>query len=96
MKLPRHTPQQVLVVIENLRHANFESVGLGLLALAILIFWPKKWRAVPASIVAVVVPTIVIAVFHPAVQTIGTKFGGIPADCRRSLCRMSVLRRFRN
>ncbi len=76
--MPRHTPDQVLVVVENLRHMNIQLVGIGLLALAILIFWPKKWRVVPASIVAVVVPTIVIAIFHPAVQTIGTKFGGIP------------------
>lgn len=78
MTMPRHTPEQVRTVIENLHHTNFESVGIGLLALAILLFWPKKWRAVPASIVGVILPTVVIAVFHPDVQTIGTKFGGIP------------------
>jgi len=34
---------------------------------------------VPASIVAVIVPTIVVVAMHPGVQTIGTKFGGIPS-----------------
>src|SRR5439155_109417 len=37
------------------------------------------WQAVPASIVAVIVPTIVVVAMHPGVQTIGTKFGGIPS-----------------
>src|SRR5205085_7772970 len=53
--------------------------ALGLLALAILILWPKKWQAVPASIVAVIVPTIAVVAMHLGVQTVGTKFGGIPS-----------------
>ena len=79
IKMPRHTPEQVIAVATHLREANPLSVGLGLLALAILLFWPRRWKAVPPSIVAVIVPTVVVAVFALHVHTIGSEFGGIPA-----------------
>jgi SulP family sulfate permease len=62
---------------------HFESVngaalGLGLLSLAILLLLPRLTKRVPASIVAVVICTVAVAVFHLPVETIGSKFGGIP------------------
>jgi SulP family sulfate permease len=63
--------------------AHFESVngaalGLGLLSLAILLFFPRFTKRVPGSIVAVIVCTLIVEVFHLPVETIGSKFGGIP------------------
>lgn len=78
LKMPHHTPQQFWAIVTHLPSANWQSVTLGLLALMILIFWPKKWRAVPASIVAVIVPTICVVIFKTPVHTIGSEFGGIP------------------
>ncbi|PYL88106.1 MAG: sodium-independent anion transporter, partial [Verrucomicrobia bacterium] len=78
-QMPRHTLEQVWTIAQHLGETHGPALALGLLALAILILWPKKWQAVPASIVAVIVPTIVVVAMHPGVQTIGTKFGGIPS-----------------
>jgi len=78
VKMPAHTPQQVAAITQNLARTQGPALGLGLLALAILIFWPKAWRRVPASIVAVVVTTVLVAAFKIEVPTIGSKFGGIP------------------
>ncbi len=58
--------------------ANWAAFGVGLATLAILIVLPRFMRRMPASIVAVLVCTIVCAVFHLPVETIGSKFGGIP------------------
>jgi SulP family sulfate permease len=63
--------------------AHFESVngtalGLGLLSLAILLLLPRFTKRVPGSIVAVVVCTVAVELFHLPVETIGSKFGGIP------------------
>jgi SulP family sulfate permease len=63
--------------------AHFESVngaalGLGLLSLAILLLLPRFTKRVPGSIVAVIVCTVAVEVFHLPVETIGSKFGGIP------------------
>ncbi len=64
--------------------AHFESVngaalGLGLCSLAILLLLPRFTKRVPGSIVAVIVCTVAVEVFHLPVETIGSKFGGIPA-----------------
>jgi SulP family sulfate permease len=79
IKMPRHTPDQIMAIASHLREANGISVGLGLIALAVLVLWPQRWRAVPPSIVAVVIPTVLVAVFSLHVHTIGSEFGGIPA-----------------
>src|SRR5256886_2275898 len=78
-QMPHHTLAQVWTIAQHLCETHAPALALGLLALAILILWPKKWQAVPTSIVAVIVPTIVVAIMHLGVQTVGTKFGGIPS-----------------
>jgi SulP family sulfate permease len=57
---------------------NPAALALGLATLAILILLPRLTRRVPASIVAVLGCTAVSALFHLPVETIGTRFGGIP------------------
>ena len=76
--MPRHTPHQIATVVVNLPHVHGATLGIGLLALAILVLWPKRWRRVPSSIVAVVVCTLVAVAMKLDVATIGSKFGGIP------------------
>ncbi len=77
--MPLHTIHQLATLAQHIFETHAPTVALGALALALSFFWPKKWRAIPPSIVAIVVPTVLIALLHPqGVQTIGTKFGGIP------------------
>jgi SulP family sulfate permease len=57
---------------------NPQALGLGLGTLAILVILPRVTRRVPASIVAVLVCTAVSVFFHLPVETIGSRFGGIP------------------
>ncbi|HWT66625.1 MAG TPA: SulP family inorganic anion transporter [Terracidiphilus sp.] len=57
---------------------NAQALGLGALTLAILIFLPRLTRRIPASIVGVLVATAVAYAGHLQVETIGTRFGGIP------------------
>jgi SulP family sulfate permease len=57
---------------------NPYAVGLGFCTLAILLIVPRINRRIPASIVAVLACTAASAFFHLPVETIGTRFGGIP------------------
>jgi len=57
---------------------NCAAVGLGVGTLAILLLMPRVTKRLPASIVAVVGCTAICYVFHLPVETIGSKFGGIP------------------
>jgi len=79
---PEHEPAEFLPRMAALFRAgatlHWPTLGLSLLALAILLLWPKRWSRVPASIVAVVAGTVLVAVFRAPVETIGSRFGGIP------------------
>lgn len=57
---------------------NPYALGLGLGTLAILLIIPRLNRRIPASIIAVLVCTFAAASLHLPVETIGTRFGGIP------------------
>ena len=46
--------------------------------LAIILLWPRVSRRIPGSIVAVFACTAASAALHLHIQTIGTRFGGIP------------------
>ena len=51
---------------------------VGGVSLAIILFWPLVTKRVPGSIVALLAGTAMAVVFKLPVETIGTKFGGIP------------------
>jgi SulP family sulfate permease len=57
---------------------NPAALGIGLGTLAILLLMPRFTKRVPASIVALLAATGVCYVFHLPVETIGSRFGGIP------------------
>ena len=49
-----------------------------LATLAIMLILPRFTKRVPASIVALLACTVAVRCFHLPVETIGTRFGGIP------------------
>ncbi|MBR5090504.1 MAG: STAS domain-containing protein [Ruminiclostridium sp.] len=49
---------------------NWEALAVGALSLAILIFWPKKLEKIPASLIAVVVCSALVALTNINVNTI--------------------------
>ena len=57
---------------------NGVAVGLASAALAITLLVPRLVPRVPGSIVALVLTTAAVALFHLPVETIGSAFGGIP------------------
>ena len=76
--VPSEFLPRIKLLIAHWESLNWASVGLGLGALAILLVMPRFTKRVPASIVALLVCTGVSLVFHLPVETIGSKFGGIP------------------
>ena len=55
------------------------AVGVSLLALAIIVLWPRVSRRIPAPFVALIVTTAVVQLFGIPVETIGSRFGEISA-----------------
>ncbi|MDD3276549.1 MAG: SulP family inorganic anion transporter, partial [Kiritimatiellales bacterium] len=51
------------------------SAGLGLLALLIMIIWPRVTRRIPGSLIAILVTTLLVTLLKLPVETIGSRFG---------------------
>ena len=52
------------------------AVGLG--SLLIIVLWPKVTRRIPGQLVAIIIATFAVQFFHVPVDTIATRFGGVP------------------
>lgn len=50
---------------------NWQAFVVGIIALAILIFWPKKLQMIPASLIAVIVCSLMVNLLNMNVNTIG-------------------------
>jgi SulP family sulfate permease len=78
-KVPADFLEKMKVLGEHAQTVNWPTVALSAVSLAIIVLWPKHWaRRIPGSIVAMVLGTVAVAVFKLQVETIGTRFGGIP------------------
>lgn len=57
---------------------QFQAVSIGLLTLLIIIYWPRVTRRIPGSFVAIILTTLIVKILHLPVETIGSRFGGVP------------------
>src|SRR5438477_11921925 len=63
----------------NFGTVQWPAVALALGSVSIILFWPKRLaRRVPGSIVVVILGTALVSLFRFPVETIGSRFGGIP------------------
>jgi sulfate permease, SulP family len=66
------------VLAENIGTVNGSTVAIAAATLAIILSWPRISRRIPGSILAVLACTAASVLLHLHVETIGTRFGGIP------------------
>ena len=75
-------PSEFLARIRMLLHyvgtTRWQTVAVAATSLAIILLWPRLTKRVPGSIVALLLSTAAVAGFHLPIETIGSKFGGIP------------------
>lgn len=78
-QVPADFTDKVYALASSASSTNLHALALAVASFLLIWFWPKKWgRVVPASIVAVIAGTAFVALSHFPVETIGSKFGGIP------------------
>ncbi|MCI0746470.1 MAG: sulfate permease [Verrucomicrobia subdivision 3 bacterium] len=78
-KVPPEFIEKMRVLFENLDTLQWPTVVLAAASFAIIKLWPRNWqRRLPGSIIALVAGTAVVALCQIPVETIGSKFGGIP------------------
>ena len=70
-------PRMKLLLV-HMPSLNWQALALGAATLTIMLVLPCITRRVPASIVALLACTITCFLFHLPIETIGSRFGGIP------------------
>lgn len=75
---PIETLEKVEAIWMNLRTVNWQAICIGALSLAILIIWPKFFKKIPGSLIAVLVSAAVVEILKLDVNTIGKAFATIP------------------
>ncbi|HOJ06465.1 MAG: sulfate permease [Ignavibacteriota bacterium] len=59
---------------------NYNVVIIALLALLIMILWPRITHKIPGSLIAIIATTVIVIVFELPVDTIGSRFGEISSN----------------
>jgi SulP family sulfate permease len=59
---------------------NINTMLIGILALAIILVWPRLNKKIPGALIALIVTSVTVQLFDLNVATIGTKFGEISSD----------------
>jgi SulP family sulfate permease len=88
-KMPANSLSQLHVIGSHLHSINPAAVVIGLATLAIIVVWPKAYQAItpgwrrwlaraPGTIAALVLATLAVKLFGLQVDTVGSRFGGIP------------------
>jgi SulP family sulfate permease len=93
-RMPANFFSQLSAIWQAIGTINPAAFGLGVVSLTVVVLWPKsykpndgRWRRwlarVPGTIVVLVLGTAVVALAGLPVETIGSRFGGIPQGLPR-------------
>lgn len=88
-RMPVNSLSQVHTLGSQLHTINMSAFAVGLVALILVVVWPKSyqqvkpgWRrwlaVVPGTLAALIVGTLLVKILALPVETIGSRFGGIP------------------
>jgi SulP family sulfate permease len=76
--IPSDFVPRLLALVKHINTVDARTTLVGGCSLAIIIFWPLVTKRIPGSIVALVAGTLGVIAFGLPVDTLGSKFGGIP------------------
>lgn len=75
---PSEFLERIKAISEHLATIHLPTVALAIASLAVILLIPRLTRRVPGTIIALFLATIATTLFGLPVETIGSKFGGIP------------------
>jgi SulP family sulfate permease len=77
-KVPSEFIERMRFIAEHLNRADFLAIAIALASLAVILLFPRITKRVPGSIIALLGATACVGLLGIPVETIGSKFGGIP------------------
>lgn len=77
--LPPDFVEKWIAYAEHLGSLDYNALAVGAAALLIMVLWPRVTHRVPGSLVALLLVTAVVHIFHIPVDTIASRFGSVPS-----------------
>ncbi len=77
-KAPTEFLEKWWFYITNYDLINVPALLIGILSMAIIIFWPKVTHLIPGSLIAIIASIVLVRSFHLDVATIGSRYGEVP------------------
>ncbi|MFO1497735.1 MAG: sulfate permease [Verrucomicrobiota bacterium] len=78
-KVPADFVEKIRVLGGRFDTLHWPTLVLAIVSLLVILTWPKRLaKRIPGSIVAMLAGTLAVALFALPVETIGSRFGGIP------------------
>lgn len=78
--VPSEFLPKVMAYINNITTINLTATIIGLVAIAIMIFWPKVTDKIPGSLVAIIVTTAIVYFAKLPINTIGSVYGELSSS----------------
>lgn len=76
-KMPEHFLEQWACLLEHIGQTNFYALGLTVLTILLIVYWPRLTHRIPGTLVAILFCSAIAFWFHMPVETIGSRFGEI-------------------
>ncbi len=76
--VPSDFIEKLIAYQEHAASVNLYALGLGLLAVGIILLWPRVTHRLPGSLIALVVTTLLVHTLDLPVDTIGSRYGSVP------------------
>lgn len=77
-KVPADFVEKWLAYAEHITTIDPYSLAVGTASLLIIVLWPRVTRKIPGQLIAILAVTFVVQFFALPVETIATRFGGVP------------------
>ncbi|MBA4688990.1 MAG: STAS domain-containing protein [Candidatus Galacturonibacter soehngenii] len=71
---PIETLEKLHACFTSIHTLNYQALFIGIVSLFILIVWPKINQKIPASLIAVIIASVLVKFFHMQVNTIGSLY----------------------
>lgn len=78
--LPNDVIGKWISYIENIHSINLTALAIAILAVVIVIFWPKVNKVIPSSLMAIVITSIITLCLRLKIDTIHSVFGKISSS----------------
>lgn len=78
LAMPAEFIEKIQYYAEHIGTLNLYAILFGLATIVIIVYFPRITKKVPGSFIAIIVTTILVKMLNIPIETIGSRFGGVP------------------